>query len=204
MKRKHLIALFATLVMLTGYSNNILAKGVKVKSGSISALKSEKSIKIQIDYDGVRVGKDSEKDYVNKKVNEYNAKEKGKGDKWKEGWEGNRTTRYNPAFTGMFNKVVSKKLTASESVDAKYTLIVKVVVIEPGFNVGVMKKPAYVDFEFTVVETANPAKPVCELLLDKVPGSQYSGYDFDAGTRIAEAFSLGGKILGKYFMKNLK
>ena len=204
MKRNNFVKLFAVVALLTVYSTNIMAGGPKLKSGSLSALAAEKNIKVTYDYTGVRVGKESEADYVNKKVSEANAKEAGKGDKWKQGWEGNRTTRFNPAFLTMFNKVASKKITGSESVDAKYTLMVKVVVIEPGFNIGVMKKPAYVNFEFSVVETANPAKPVCEILLDKVPGSQYSGYDFDAGTRIAESFSKAGKIVGKYFAKNIK
>lgn len=204
MKSKNLVRIVAVIALLSVYSISTFAGGVKVKSGDLSALKGEKTIKITFDYTGVRVGKDSETDYVNKKVSEGNAKEPGKGDKWKQGWEGNRKTRFQPDFVELFSKTAGKKINGSETAEAKYTLVVKVVVIEPGFNVGVMKKPAYVNYEMDVVESANPSKSVCSMLLSKVPGSQYGGYDFDAGTRITEAFKLGGKQTGKFFLKNIK
>ncbi len=205
MKTKQSNKLIAAIALLMLFSTSLFAGGVKVKSGSLSPLKSEKKILLKFDYSSFRVGDMSEADYVSKKVNEYNAKEPGKGDEWKKGWEGARMSRFQPKFTELFNKELDGKMIGSENAeDAKYTMVIKVAFIEPGFNVGVMKKPAYADFEYTISENANPGKPTCELMLEKVTGSQFGGYDFDAGSRIAESFALSGKILGKYFTKNLK
>jgi hypothetical protein len=206
MKNTTLLKSLIVIASIAFYTTAAVAGGPKLKSGDVKKLAGQTTLKVQYDYSKMRVGDMSEEAYVSKKVNEYNAKEKGKGDKWKEGWEGARLSRYQPQFLEVFNKAGDGKISISENADnAKYTLIVKVVFIEPGFNVGVMKKPAFVNFEYKVVETANPTgKPVLEVLHDKVPGSQYGGYDFDAGTRIAESFGKGGKDLAKFFLKGLK
>lgn len=205
MKTKSVIKLTTTFVLLMLFATGLFAGGVKVKSGDLSSLKSEKKIQLIFDYSNFRVGDMSEADYVAKRVNEYNAKEPGKGEEWKKGWEGARKSRFQPKFTELFNEQLEGKMVASENADdAKYTLVVKVTFLEPGFNVGVMKKPAYADFEYTISEKLNAEKPKCVLLLDKVTGSQFGGYDFDIGSRVAESFALSGKILGKYFDKELK
>ena len=174
---------------------------VVLKSGNLKTLKGEKNIKIEYDYSNIAIPKfNSEKEYVDSKVKDYNEKESGKGEKWKESWINSRKERYQPKFEELFNeKVAKKELVASESANnTKITLIVKTTFIEPGFNVGVWKKPAYVNFEFLFVETANHSKVIAQLFANEVPGSQAMGFDYDAGSRIAESYAKAGKMLGKY------
>lgn len=193
-----------TLVCLSfaGY-----AQRISQKSGSVSALNGQTTLNVEYDYSNFGVGKfDNEADFVNKKVEEYNAKEAGKGDKWKDGWISAREDRYEPKFEELFNKGAEKLglQVVNGKKDAKYTLIVRTTFVEPGFNIGVMKKPAYVNFQFDVVETANRSTKVSEQTLSNVPGTQYTDLDFDIGSRVAESYAKAGKVLAAYLSKELK
>lgn len=199
---KKIAALFL-LVGIVAFSVN--AQRVQIKKGNLNFLKGVKEINVKYDYSNMGVGKfKNEQDYIDKKVKEYNEKEAGKGDKWKEGWEGARTTRYEPKFEELINKQLEKlKIRVYQDMeDAKYTLTVVTTFTEPGINIGIYKQPAYCNFKY--VFTDENGKVVAELLQNKVPGSQFTGYDFDAGSRIAESYAKGGKELGKTIYKALK
>ena len=199
---KKLAALFL-LVGIVAFSVN--AQKIQIKKGNLNFLKGVKEINVKYDYSNMGVGKfKNEKDYVDKKVKEHNDKEPGKGDQWKQGWEGARSTRYEPKFEELINKELEKaniKVYQDQN-DAKYTLTVVTTFTEPGINVGVYKQPAYCNFKY--VFTDDKGKVVAELIQTKVPGSQFMGYDFDAGTRIAESYAKGGKSLGKTMYKIVK
>lgn len=176
------------------------------KKGKYDFLKGETSLLITYEYDNMKVGKNlDEDDYVADKVAKGNEKEAGTGDKWKESWETSRDARYEPKFEELINDQLKKTgLIVSENTEvAKYKLIIKTVYTEPGFNVGVMKKPAAVNFVFVFVEIES-GKEVATYSLDNVPGSQAMGHDYDVGSRIAESYAKGGKMLGSYIAKALK
>lgn len=197
---------FTLVIALVAFSLAGYAQRISQKSGSVSALNGQTTLNVEYDYSNFGVGKfENEADFVNKKVEEYNAKEAGKGDKWKDGWISAREDRYEPKFEELFNKGAEKLglQVVNGKKDAKYTLIVRTIFVEPGFNIGVMKKPAYVNFEFDIVETAGRSK-VSEQTLSNVPGTQYAGYDFDIGSRVAESYAKAGKVLAAYLAKELK
>ncbi|MCK7556718.1 hypothetical protein MKQ70_17510 [Chitinophaga sedimenti] len=50
---------------------------------------------------------------------------------------------------------------------AKYTMIVHTTFIEPGFNVGVMRKSARIDTEITLVDASN--KELVKFTVDNTP-----------------------------------
>jgi Skp family chaperone for outer membrane proteins len=190
--------LFIALFLMLGLSVN--AQKIRVVSGDVAFLNGQTDLKVMYDYEGMKVGKKTEAAYIKEKVSEYNKKEAGKGDTWLEGWTSARKERYEPKFEELINDVLSKKakVKVAQDVDAKYTLIVKTIRTEPGFNVGVAKMPSFVDFHFMFVETANPSKVLSKIELLNVQGAQAMGFDFDSGTRIAESYAKGGKMLGKY------
>ncbi|MFH1321640.1 MAG: hypothetical protein ABII90_13440 [Bacteroidota bacterium] len=177
------------------------------KSGDINFLKGQKAINIEYDYSDFSVGAfDTEEEYTSKKVEEYNKKEPGKGDKWFEGWVGARKQRYEPKFEALFNKVLKAKTgvyVEQNKTEAKYTLIVKTTFIEPGMNIGIAKKPAYCDFDFIFIETGNPDNVIALLYIKNVIGSQSMGYDFDVGSRIAESYAKGAKMFAGYLYKEV-
>jgi len=178
---------------------------VMVESGDISALKDEKLFNLKFEYDGMAVGKfKTEAEYTRTKVQEYNAKEKGKGDAWLNGWRNARQEKYEPKFSELINDVMKKKEVKYEnSPSAKYTLIVKTTFTEPGYNIGIAKYPAFANFDFIFVETANPSNVVAKLYVQNVIGQQAMGFDYDVSSRVCESYAKGGKMLGKFLLKNM-
>lgn len=171
------------------------AQKVKTTSGSDDILKPESSINIEFTYDNISVGKyKSEQEYITAKTEEYNKKEPGKGDTWAASWKNDKQSRFEPKFIELF------KINSGMSVmtEAKYTLIFKTLSMEPGFNVGVMRKNAEIDAEVWIVETANKSNKLASFTISNVPGGTAFGYDFDTGLRISEAYANAGKKLAKY------
>lgn len=200
---KRTILFFVTL--LFACSSAFSQKVIKA-SGSLEALKGEKVFNLKYSYDNLIVGKKKEADYINEKVREYNSKEKGKGDGWKEAWYNDRVTRYHPKFEELFNKYISGNgMSASvDNDEAKYTIHIKTTWIEPGWNIGISRSSAYINVSIEIYETKKPDSLTARFSVNKIPGSDAMGYDFDSGLRISEAYAKLGKIFGKYLVKNLK
>lgn len=200
MRNLKIITAFAILLTVSTVNAQKWTQGK-----DLSYLKGEKELLLKFSYDNVKVGSKAESDYVNEKKDEYNKKESGKGDKFAKSWEGNKTGIYEPKFEELFNKVCGEDLACDRSKSgAKYTMLLKVIRMEPGFNIGIMKKAAASDFEITILETANPSAIKSKGMLYNVPGSQMSGYDFDVASRLQECFAKCGKTLGKKMGKACK
>jgi hypothetical protein len=192
MKLTGKIAAFLALVFFSVTTN---AQKIKTTEGDLSVLKSESAINIEFIYDGMTVGKyDNENDYLKAKTEEYNKKEPGRGDRWAKSWVSDRAARFQPKFIELFEE--TSKMTVKK--DAKYTLIFKTTSTEPGYNIVVSRKNAEIDAEVTIVETANRSKKIATIKVTNAPGRQFSGYDYDTGERISEAYAVSGKKLGKY------
>lgn len=194
----------AILMVFVAFAFAAQAQKIKLVSGDLTFLKDEKSINLQYNYDNVMVGDKQEADYIKKKVTEYNAKEAGKGDKWLENWKNDRKTRYEPKFEELFNKYLEEINTKAKENDAeaKYTILIKTKMIEPGFNVGVMRRPAKIDVVVEISASGSPENKLAELTIYDIPGADVMGYDFDSGERISEAYAKLGKALAKYIIKN--
>lgn len=181
------------------------AQKIKVTEGDLSFLKGQTEVLVEYDYSDMGVGKfDKEEDYVNKKVAEYNEKNPGTGDEWKEKWEADREGRFHPKFEELMNNYTEKKANCNFSqvnINAKYTLIFKTTFTEPGFNIGVMRKDAMINAEVIFVETANKDNVVAKMTMVKVPGRGAMGNDYDSGYRIQEAYAKAGKALAGYLLK---
>jgi hypothetical protein len=197
---------YASLVVASLCITDSFAQKLDVRSGDVGVLAGEKMVNVEYDYSNFGVGKfATEKEYLEKKSAEYNAKEAGKGDSWKQAWVEDRKNRFEPKFEELFNKGLEGKGIAlvGGNAGAKYTLIVRTTFVEPGFNVGVMRKNATVDFVFDLVETANKSSKVAQMALNKVPGAIAFGMDFDTGARLAESYAKAGKVLANYIEKKL-
>lgn len=177
------------------------AQRPKVVEGDLKFLSGQNSIAIEYDYEGQAVGKfDREEDYIAEKKAAYNEDEAGRGDHWAEEWVNDRANLYQPKFEELLTKQSGFKVTA----DAQYTLILKTTKTEPGFNVGIMRQPAFIDTEAIFVETANKDNVLARVIMLKAPGSTAMGYDFATGPRIAEAYAKTGKTLGATMKKAAK
>jgi len=186
----------------TGYSQKI-----KIKSGDLSSVKGQTSINIEYDYEGMAVGKfESQEAYIEKKMTEYDEKEPGKGQKFKDSWYLAQKERFPNKFEQLMNDGFEKAgiKVSQNNTEAKYTFIVKTTYTEPGFNVGVMRRPAFTNIVLKIVETSNKDNVVCEISSDANPGQDFAGFDYDASYRIAESYAKCAKSLAKYMLKNWK
>lgn len=174
------------------------AQKVKLISGDLSSLKSQSSIAVMFTYDSMMVGKDKEADYVKTKREEYNKKEPGKGDTWAKAWVSDRTTRYEPRFNEMFTKEWGGTIDAK----AKYTLIMKSMYIEPGFNVGVAHHNAELSGEVWIVDSGNPSNVIAKIMVTNAPGRLFFGADFDTGVRIEECYATASRAVAKFLRKS--
>jgi len=193
-------------LLFIGSSYSQFGSGFKIKlvSGDVKILKSEKEYNFEFDYKGLKVGGVDEEDYLAEKVKDKNKKEMGSGDKFKNEWFDNRERKFEPKFDELFNKTLSGEgVKGSKSnKNAKYTIFVKTDYIEPGYNVGISRKPAFINATVKIFEIANPSNVVAKLMLTNVPGQDAMGFDYDAGGRIAESYAKTGKEVAKYLIKN--
>lgn len=199
-----LLLALTSMALLTGCAPDVAL----MKSGSLSFLASQRQINVEYDYSDMRVGKfPREADYVEPKVAELNAKEPGRGDQWRKAWVDDRTRRFEPKFEMLLNKMVSDgrlDLSFGRYPNAEYTLIFKTTFTEPGWNVGIMRSPAFIDGEAAFVGTQNRQNRVAVVGITKSPGADAWGFDFDTGQRIEESYAKAGKELGKMITKQVK
>jgi hypothetical protein len=196
--------------------NSLLVAGILLTATVVNAqkwnkpltdLKGQTTLNLKYTYDGLVVGKDGpEADYLSRKKADISKKDPAKAEAFEKGWYNARPSNYYPKFETLLNKGLEKVgITAGQNQNnAKYTMVVNTTFIEPGFNVGVMKKPASCNFDIKIVETANPSNVISQTFVNNVPGSQYGGYDFDATTRIAECYAKAAKMVSKTMAKGIK
>ncbi|HRP32753.1 MAG TPA: hypothetical protein PKV73_12720 [Agriterribacter sp.] len=188
--------LLLSAIALTSLQLN--AQRIRVTEGKVPDFSNEKSVNTEFTYENIGVGKfDKEADYIKTKTDEYNAKEPGRGDAWAKKWIDDREYRFQPKFDELFSKY--SDLTIDKN--AKYTIIFHTTFIEPGFNIGITRKNAFINGEALIVETANKSKVIARLSVDKAPGNAYWGNDFDTGERLSETYATAGKALGKFIKK---
>ena len=173
---------------------------IKVVSGNINNLQGMSELKLEYDYSGLGVGKfEVEADYVDKKVAEKNEDEAGTGDLWKEKWYNDRPLRYEPKFEELFGDY-APTIKSGKDVESDLTLLVHTTFIEPGYNVGVSRKPALINLELIFLRGD---EELLVMTMMKSPGNGAMGNDYDTGYRISEAYAKAGKSLGKYLSSKL-
>jgi hypothetical protein len=199
------VKLCLAMCLIFACSFTIQAQKVKVVSGDVKALKGEKILQLNYNYESMTVGRfKTEAEYTNKKVEEYNKKEAGKGDKWLVTWNEDKAKRFQPAFEEHLNNALEKSsvIAGANKKDAKYTLTLKTVFFEPGFNVGIERRSASINVEVIITETKNPSAEVAKLFIKNIPGGGAMGFDFDSGYRVQKAYETAGTVIGKYLSKN--
>ncbi len=196
------IILLSTLSLFMLGAN---AQKIKQTEGKLSFLQDQKELSVEFLYaDDLKVGKYTEQEYIEKKTAKADDKESGSGAKWLESWKNDRPNYYQPKFIELFNDVMQKKgVSLSEgNVSANYLFIIETIFIEPGYNVGVSRKNAYINLVVSIVENNNRDNILAKFTIDKSPGKMALGSDFDTGMRIGEAYAKAAKVFASYLLKN--
>ncbi len=215
MKRKGTLMLMAVFMIS---SVNLAAQ--KLTSGSLDAIKGEKTLNVMFEYSDITIGNWAnpfatgkgmpEKEYVEKKTSELNAKNPGDGDRWAQAWQDDRTRLFQPAFIQAFNEKLEKSgIVGKENApDARYTILVKTFFVDPGWNIGVSKKEAYISLLIDVAETADHSKVVASVEMKNVLKKVQVSYgdmtfDFAVGQRLQACYEQAGISFGKFLSKGL-
>ncbi len=200
MKKQNILIVLILAISFTGLQAQKLVPGEKSKN-YLSFLKGQSSLNVVFEYDNMEVGKMDEKAYIEKKKEEYNKKEAGRGDTWAERWVEDRERRFEPKFFDLFNKYTQKKgLKAGKDMsEAEYTMTVKTTWTEPGYYVGISARPAYISGEISFSKTGEK-KVIASIKFTKAPGNSM-GATWDTGERIKESYAKLGKTLGAYLIK---
>lgn len=184
------------------------AQDIDVKKGDFKFLSGQKELNVEFTYDNVKLLKENltNAEYVSERVADLNKKSKGNGDAWKKRWDASPQMIWNPKFIELLSKYYGneKNVTVQEGLnDAKYTLLVDVVWLYPGWDAAVMKQPAKVSTVLRFVETANKSNVLLEIETDKAPGDQW-GSNFSNESRIGEGFAKTAKSIAKMMVKKTK
>ncbi len=188
------------------FASAAFAQDIDVVKGDFGFLAGQKEINVEFDYSKLTLMKEkiSEATYKDERAKDLNGKAKGNGEIWKKKWDGAKEGIWQPKFLELVNTVLTKAkkdVTFQQDLkDAKYTLIVEVVWIYPGWDVSVMKQPAKVSTILKFVDSSNKSNVLLEMKFDEAPGSQY-GSQFSNETRIGEGFAKTGKSLAQYLLK---
>ena len=198
MKKIVLIALLC--VSAAGF-----AQKMKVAKGDFKFLAGQKDLNVEFDYSHLKLLKENltNEEYITKRSADLDEKGKGTGKTWKKKWDSAPESIWNPKFMELFVKYygAEKKVNVEEGLTtAKYTLIVDVVWIFPGWDAAVMKQPAKVSTVLRFVETANKSNVLLEITSEDAPGDQW-GNNFSNESRIGEGFAKTGKSLAKFIDK---
>ncbi|MFL9843494.1 hypothetical protein [Flavobacterium rhizosphaerae] len=198
------ILLLAFLVV----SGAAMAQKMKVTKGDFKFLSGVKEINVEFNYADLKLMKDNltNDEYVANRSKELNEKNKGVGDRWKKKWEDSPEDIWNPKFMELLNKYYGnpKNVEIQQGLtSAKYTLVVDVVWIYPGWDAAVMKQPAKVTTTLRFVETANRNNVLLEITSKEAPGDQW-GNNFSNESRIGEGFAKTAKSLAKLMDKKVK
>lgn len=196
----------AVAAALTAFTFAPMGGKVIHKSGKLLEFKTHKDMNFTVSYESMRLGDyNSEAEYTDKKVKDLNKKEKGKGDTWLEKWENAKAVVWPGRFEQLYNKILGEKLGYKihfGDTSYEYTLAVKVTFLEPGFNIGIMKRIAEASFSYTLLN--EKGEELAELYCNNVPGADAMGMDFDTDKRVGESFAKAGKSLAAFIVKKAK
>lgn len=196
-----------SLLFLSATAFTADLKAQDFDDADLSFLSGQTKFNIEYNYDKMMVADDAEETYKKEKITKFNEKQPGKGDRWAEKWVNARTLVYEPMFEELISKYVFKAnggMVAKKQADAKYTVYIKTLNTDPGWNAVVMKRNPKCVFEISVIEVATgKVKAKGEM---KASGVLMGGsdWDFDPTNSIKECYAKAGKEVGKKIAKAVK
>jgi len=181
------------------------AQKLKNETGNFSNLKGEASVNVKFNYSNLKLLKENykEDEYVSRRMKELNEKDNGNGDAWHSKWKNAKDGIWEPKFLELLLKNVDKVSFKEDDKSAKYTLLVDVVWIYPGWDVYMMKQAAKVTTNIKLVETKNQSNILYQVDAIDAPGDQF-GNNYSNEARIGEGFAKTAKTIGKKIAKEIK
>lgn len=197
--------LFGLLVVAL-FSVVLYGQKTKLESGSLDFMKERPVVNICFTYENTNVGKMTEVDYINKKINEKNIKHAGEGDEWREKYMHTKSNVNEVYFKHLFGIITKSKglVIADKQEDATVTIIVNVDFMEPGFNAGGFVSKAAsmnVTCRFIEKETGNEAARV---IITNASTDSDVNDNYSVGLKLKDCYGKCGKELAQIVIGQAK
>lgn len=197
--------LFGLLVVAL-FSVVLYGQKTKLESGSLDFMKERPVVNICFTYENTNVGKMTEVDYINKKINEKNIKHAGEGDEWRERYMHTKSNVNEVYFKHLFGIITKSKglVIADKQEDATVTIIVNVDFMEPGFNAGGFVSKAAsmnVTCRFIEKETGNEAARV---IITNASTDSDVNDNYSVGLKLKDCYGKCGKELAQIVIGQAK
>ena len=174
--------------------------------GTFDFLKDQTEVSVQLKFDNVLFQADNftEAQYLERRKAETLAKKNAMAwQKWEEAWGNFKNTEYLNYFLKGLNGW-SKKVAFKKDINSKYTLIVDTKWVYAGWHAGLVAQEGKLTSDLIFVETDNPSKVVMKLQGSEILGKKTNkDFTMEYG-RIAGAYEVTGKELGKAIRKVIK
>ncbi|WP_379968078.1 hypothetical protein [Epilithonimonas sp. UC225_85] len=174
--------------------------------GTFDFLKDQTEVNVQLKFENVLFQAENytEAQYLERRKTETLAKKNAAAwQKWIDAWQNYKDTEYLNYFLKGVNGW-SKKVVFKKDVKAKYTLIIDTKWVYAGWHAGLVAQEGKLTSDLIFVETDNPSKVIMKLQGAEVLGKQ-SNKDFTMEYgRIAAAYEVTGKLVGKALRKVVK
>ncbi len=200
--RKLLLLLFVAIGVVAFGQNQI-----NIRSGNFDFLKDQSEVNVQLIFDNAVYQEKNltEAQYLeNRKADITAKKSEDVWKNWLSQWNKFKTSEYLEYFLKGINGK-SKKVVFKGDAKTKYTLIIDAKWIYAGWYGGMIgSQEAKLTADMMFVETDNPSKVVMKLQADKIGGKQMNKeFAWEYG-RIAAAYEVTGKKLGKEIKEVIK
>lgn len=200
--KKLLLLLFVAITTLTFAQNKI-----DFEMGNFDFLKDQSEVNVQLIFDNAVYQEKNltEAQYLENRKADITAKKNEEVWKnWMSQWDKFKTSEYLDYFLKGINGK-SKKVIFKGDAKTKYTLIIDAKWIYAGWYGGMIgSQEAKLTADMKFVETDNPSKVVMKLKADKIGGKQMNKeFAWEYG-RIAAAYEVTGKKLGKEIKEVIK
>lgn len=193
--KKLLLLIFVTITTVAFAQNQI-----NFEQGNFDFLKDQNEVNVQFVFDNAVYQEKNltEAQYLENRKTDITAKKsEAVWKNWIYQWEQFKNSEYLDYFLKGINGK-SKKVVFKKDAQTKYTLIIDAKWIYAGWYGGMIgSQEAKLTADMKFVETDNPSKVVMRLQADKIGGKQMNKeFAWEYG-RIAAAYEVTGKKLGK-------
>ena len=172
----------------------------KFKKGSIDFLKTQNEVNMVFNFEGVTIDGDPEEKHVKERMADEKTSEEA--EEWKGKWYGEWRESYKKNLTKYCNDEL-KGLTVGTYPDAQYTVMVKIIDIDPGNYAGPFSNPSKLRASFKVIKTGEE-NDVLALLEVKNSYNPISAMQPVEYLRIEMGFGELGKEFAKQINKAIK
>ena len=195
MRKKVFLSVLLSMVMVSS------ASAQNFKKGSLDFLKGQDQVKLVFDFSSLTIDGDSEEAYMKERMADEKTPEDAQ--KWKDEWKGAHRNLFENTFTQYCNDELKAFMVNKSYENAAYTIIVKIIDIDPGNFAGPFSNPSKLRASFKMVKTGEENNVLAVLDLKKIfiRASAFNPVEY---MRIEMGFGELGKEFGKQINKVLK